>query len=173
MEILLLLLLCLICVVFLLVGIILLIVSLVKKTKVLPGIILIILSIISAIGIYLLTIDTSKVSITTDNGIVEMSVSEFSSLVSENQVKADSYINCEIIIEGEISEIESSYHSTNLSYTFSAVVVINNSIYVELDKNDPILSTLEVGDKVKVSGKISRYLYNDVYLLEENKVEKK
>lgn len=97
-------------------------------------------------------------------GARSYSFSEFEDIVANN----DSQFRSEFVgeyatITGRITAIKSSFTSTNLNYTFTSVIVIEDMWYLEVSASNPILSTVEVGDKVTATAQISTNLYDDVY----------
>ena len=102
------------------------------------------------------------------NGVVvngeNFSISEFEKIVENNSNQfRNTYVGKSASVTGKITEISSSYRSTNLNHTFSAVVVVENKWYFEVSSSNPILSTAKVGDKVTANATITTALYGDVY----------
>lgn len=173
MELLIIIILGLACLVFLFTGIIMLIGALAGKKKKLPSLIILGLAVISAIGIYgINNYDNSKVTVTTQDGIESMTIGELSGIINNNQFKFDSYIGCPISVEGKVTDIQGETIVTNINYKFSAVVIINGTVYVEVDADDPILKTLDVGDKVMAYGRLSTGVHGNIYMKGNNRIEK-
>lgn len=124
--------------------------------------------------------DTKKqeanIEIKLDDGTTEKLTSkEFFDKAESNTISFEKkYIGSEITVIGEVEKVGANMTFTNFNHTCLAYVEVStsgsHSWTVEVSPTNPIIETLEAGDAVKVTGKLTGVLYHSGYMFMSNTV---
>lgn len=127
----------------------------------------IIILIITAIAFFLVGASPKEYIIIDGETI---SLEDFAEEIEGNEVKFDSkYKGKKVTIVARVKEIEGGFRQTNLNHTFKAVIILNggsfmNEFHVEAGSKSTA-SQFEVGELVKVEGKLTTDLYGTSFFM--------
>lgn len=101
-----------------------------------------------------------KIQIQTDYGIVTLTASELSEIAKNDANQFNEYYGKTATFTAEVKEVRSNIQLSNINTYYTSLLGFNHSIFAGFDKS----TNYNVGEKIKITGKISHSVYDDVYI---------